>query len=296
MGDRGVELLRSKGYVGVYVSVLEESDNLSFENHPRRVIGVIGIVDQIEKNAESTILALQSMGIDVWMCTGDHFTTARAVAGMVGIEESNICADVTPEGKDTLIKRLKQRKLKKHGPLSDIRKGTVQGKVAMVGDGINDAIALKSADVGIGIGAGTSVAVESADIVLVKSNLHDVVVALHLSRCVFTRIKVNFFWAMGYNLFAIPFAAGAFYHFTDWRVPPAFAGFMMAFSSVSVVTSSLFLKCYSKPRIDENGVIINQGVFAHIQRCAIQTFYHIASTFSLSKKSPNRRDWESVIV
>ena len=109
------------------------------------------------------------------------------------------------------------------------------------------------ADVGIAIGAGTEVAVEAADIVLVRSSLHDVVVALHLSQVVFRRIMMNFIWAVGYNLFALPFAAGVLYPFTDFRLPPEMAGLMMAFSSVSVVTSSLLLRNYRRPAIREDG-------------------------------------------
>jgi len=253
IGDIEIERLRSDGHVGVYVSVMEEF--FSSETHQRRIIGVLGIVDSIEADAVTMVSALKSMNIDVWMCTGDHEATAKAVARSVGIEEENICANVTPEGKADLVTRLQKRKRStKHR-----WKREISGRVAVVGDGINDSIALARADVGIAIGAGTQVAVEAADIVLVRSNLHDVVVALHLSRCVFNRIKVNFVWAMGYNIFALPFAAGAFYHWTEWRVPPAFAGFMMAFSSVTVVTSSLLLRCYSKPSISEKGSILDNG-------------------------------------
>ena len=297
IGDKEINLLRSQGYVGVYVSVMEDSKKLSFENNHRRVIGVLGIIDKVETDAQTTVSALKSMGIDVWMCTGDHEITAKAVARDVGIHETNICASVTPEGKADLVRRL-QRTIKIQKPyLCCFGKSRSTRKVAMVGDGINDSIALARADVGIAIGAGTEVAVEAADIVLVRSELHDIVVALHLSRCVFNRIKINFVWAMGYNLFAIPFAAGILYNLTEWRVPPAFAGFMMAFSSVSVVTSSLFLRCYSKPRISESGKILPQGVFYRIHRCIMTAFYKIAYAFTTrGQNGYHTGDLESMIV
>jgi P-type Cu+ transporter len=107
--------------------------------------------------------------------------------------------------------------------------------------------------VGLAIAAGTQVAIEAAEVVLMRSSLSDVVVALHLSRVVFRRIMINFFWATGYNIFALPFAAGILYPFTDFRIPPEFAGLMMAFSSVSVVTSSLMLRTYQRPIFHEDG-------------------------------------------
>jgi Cu+-exporting ATPase len=253
-GDREVKYLRSLGHVGVYVSVISD-ENSQNPNEQRRIIGCLGILDSLKTNARSTITALQSMGVEVWMCTGDHDETAQAVAKSVGIVPANVCSNVSPEGKADLITRL-QKRVKTSG-----RPGT-SGKVAIVGDGINDSIALARADVGIAIGAGTEVAVEAADIVLVRSTLHDVVVALHLSRVVFNRIKMNFVWAMGYNLMALPFAAGFFFPFTDFRLPPAFAGIMMAFSSVSVVTSSLLLRGYRKPIVNDDGSIFEQGCWA----------------------------------
>jgi len=253
LGNKDAEYLRTHGHIAVYVSVVAESGS-----NLRRVIGVLGIIDSIELDASSTVAALQRMGIEVWMCTGDHELTAKAVAQEVGIDARNVCANVSPEGKADLVTRLQRRRRASNSFFR--RNEKCGGKVAVVGDGINDSIALARANVGIAIGAGTEVAVEAADIVLVRSNLHDAVVALHLSRVVFNRIKTNFVWAMGYNLFALPFAAGVFYPLTDWRLPPAFAGLMMAFSSVSVVTSSLLLRLYTKPIIGVDGCVEDTGL------------------------------------
>jgi len=252
--DNDVHSLRSQGQIGVYVSVKNNTQETSaFNTTQFHIIGVIGVIDPLKSEAKSTILALQNMGVEVWMCTGDHEATAIAVAQKVGIDKHNVCSDVKPEGKADLIRRLQKRRMGRSGGKD------VLNKVAVVGDGINDAVALAQSDVGIAIGAGTEVAVEAADIVLVRSSLHDVVVSLHLSRVVFDRIRLNFVWAMAYNLFALPFAAGVLYPFTDWTLPPAFAGLMMAFSSVSVVTSSLMLRLYVKPIIHEDGTLDEQG-------------------------------------
>jgi len=265
VGDADIQDMRQSGKVGVYVSILPEKQYLervdcSGKPHCRRVIGVLGIADPIEQEAKTTVLALQKMGIDVWMCTGDDEVTALAVANQVGIDEANVCAGVKPEGKADLVTRLQKRR-----SVNNRSKHKHQnGRVAMVGDGINDAIALARADVGIALGAGTEVAVEAADMVLVRSSLHDVVVALHLSRVVFRRIRINFVWAMGYNLLALPVAAGALYPFLSWRLPPEFAGLMMAFSSVSVVTSSLLLRTYTKPIILEDGSFARPRCFGKL--------------------------------
>jgi Cu+-exporting ATPase len=293
-GDREVKYLRSLGHIGVYVSVISE-DKLKGANEQMRTIGVLGVVDSIEANARSTIAALKGMGIEVWMCTGDHEVTAKSVAANVGIEEQNVCANVTPEGKADLVSRLQRRTKNGNGSSLLNQSNSSLCKVAVVGDGINDSIALARADVGIAIGAGTSVAVEAADIVLVRSNLYDVVVALHLSRVVFDRIKLNFFWAIGYNIFALPFAAGLFYPWTDWRLPPAFAGFMMAFSSVSVVTSSLLLNLYTKPVIHEDGVMHNERCCSFLWTGIRRVFSFISSLCS-RKERLHGTGWESVIV
>jgi Cu+-exporting ATPase len=223
------------------------------------------------------------MGVEVWMCTGDHELTAQAVARTIGIDEDNVCSSVKPEGKADLIKRLQRRRTR----------AEVDNKVAVVGDGINDAVALAQADLGIAIGAGTEVAVEAADVVLVRSSLYDVVVALHLSRVVFDRIRYNFVWAMGYNLIALPFAAGLFYPFTDWTLPPAFAGLMMAFSSVSVVVSSLLLRTYVKPEILEDGTLLERGCTSYCHCFGI-----VGKCYSCLFNNPfafsRRRLWQQV--
>lgn len=272
-GGGEVSQLRELGQIGVYVSVLKSSSEApvadllgpqsqQLKREPsqrqRRVVGVLGVVDPVCQQAKSTVAALKELGVDVWLCTGDHELTARAVARQVGIDDENVCAGVKPDEKAELVTRLQARRgwtsetLRKRQSSENSSVGSCS-RVGFVGDGINDSIALARANVGIAIGAGTEVAVEAADIVLVRSNLHDVVVALHLSQVVFRRIRMNFVWAMAYNLLALPFAAGILYPFTDFRLPPEYAGLMMAFSSVSVVTSSLLLRNYKMPIIHEDG-------------------------------------------
>jgi Cu+-exporting ATPase len=249
----------------VYVSVLEAGASTS-----RRVIGVLGIVDPLKTGAKSAVAALQNMGVEVWLCSGDHELTARAVAKEVGIDPENVCAGVPPEGKADLVSHLQKKRLDDDPTRSRfLPRRRTHRMVAMVGDGINDAIALARADVGIAIGTGTEVAVEAADVVLVRSSLHDVVVAIHLSKVVFRRIMMNFAWAMGYNIFALPFAAGILYPFTEYRLPPELAGLMMAFSSVSVVTSSLLLRNYQRPEILGDGSIKGgDGLRSRVTRVA----------------------------
>jgi P-type Cu+ transporter len=246
-GDEEAARLRHEGKITVYLSVFQQNAPTIPAEKRRRVIGVFGIADQIKPEARSTVAALQKQGMDVWMCTGDHAVTALAVAQHVGISPENVCSSVTPQGKADLVTRLQKS--------FSASNGTKGKRVAMVADGVNDAVALARADVGIAIGAGTEVAVEAADLVLVRSNLHDVVVAYHLSSVTFRRIMLNFFWAMCYNLCALPFAAGVLYPFIDFRLPPEVAGLMMAMSSVSVVTSSLLLRLYRRPTILADGTM-----------------------------------------
>ncbi|XP_042476754.1 copper-transporting ATPase HMA4-like [Macadamia integrifolia] len=194
-----------------------------------KVAGAFAVTDPVKPEAERVVSFLQSMNISSIMVTGDNWATARAIAKEIGID--NVFAETDPIGKANKIKELQM-------------KGVA---VAMVGDGINDSPALVAADVGMAIGAGTNVAIEAADIVLIKSNLEDVVTAIDLSRKTLNRIRLNYAWALGYNVLGMPIAAGILFPFTGIRLPPWLAGACMAASSLSVVCSSLLLQSYKKP-------------------------------------------------
>ncbi|NQU79417.1 heavy metal translocating P-type ATPase [Candidatus Woesearchaeota archaeon] len=188
------------------------------------IIGIIAVADTLKEHSREAVQELHDLNIQVVMITGDNKRTGEAMAKQAGI--SRILAEVLPEDKANEIK-----KLQKEGK-----------KVAMVGDGINDAPALTQADIGIAIGSGTDVAIESGDIILIKDDLRDVVTAMNLSRKTMKKIKQNLFWAFFYNAVGIPLAAGVFYPWTGWLLSPIFAGGAMALSSVSVVSNSLLLK------------------------------------------------------
>jgi Cu+-exporting ATPase len=196
----------------------------------RQLVGVFGIGDDVKPEARACVSTLHRMGIATYMVTGDNKRAASVIASSVGITE--VFAEVFPGQKSEMVKRLRAA-------------GHV---VAMVGDGLNDSPALAESDVGIAIGAGTDVAIEAADIILVRSDLRDVVTAVDLSRTTFARIRLNYMWAICYNILGIPLAAGLFTPY-GIMVPPIVAGLAMAFSSVSVVVSSLLLKRYRKPII-----------------------------------------------
>jgi P-type Cu+ transporter len=283
--EQALDLRTRGGQIAIYVSVRSLADNAC----GRIVIGVFGILDPVQKEAASTVAALTKLGVDVWMCTGDHLTTAIAVARQIGIQDENVCAGVTPEGKADLVTRLQRRER----PKNRFGRSLKTGRVAVVGDGINDSVALARADVGIAIGTGTAVATQAADVVLVRSCLHDVVVALHLSRVVYRRILLNFVWAMGYNIFALPFAAGVMY---PHRLRPELAGLMMAFSSVSVVTSSLLLNRYRRPTIAQDGTLTGgNGCLSRIQAIAIYVFARCNSrTYENVPLKPSQLDLELV--
>ncbi len=199
-----------------------------------RACGVLAISDRLKDSARQAVSDLQKMNLSVVMITGDNAKSAAAVAGQLGIKE--VLAQVLPEDKSNEIKRLQQS----------------GSKVAFVGDGINDAPALAQADVGIAIGSGTDVAIETGEIVLMKDDLLAVVAAIELSRKVISRIKLNIFWAFAYNVALVPVAAGALYPAFGITFRPELAGLAMALSSVTVVSFSLLLKKYIPPSI-QNG-------------------------------------------
>jgi len=196
-----------------------------------KVRAAIAVADTIKTESRAVVRYLSDHGIEVWMVTGDNKQTAEAIAGQAGI--TNVFAEVLPAHKKNKVEELQAR-------------GHI---VAMVGDGVNDSPALAQAEVGIAIGAGTDVAIETADVVLMKSNLKDIITTVDLSRTTYRRIQINFGWAFGYNILAIPIAAGAFYPAVHVALPPWLAGAVMAMSSVSVVTSSLLLKLFRPPNL-----------------------------------------------
>lgn len=197
-----------------------------------RLLGIIGVADTIKDDSQSAISQMKNMGIRVIMLTGDNETTANAVGKQAGVDE--VIAGVLPKGKESAVRRLRK-----------------EGKVIMVGDGINDAPALTRADIGIAIGAGADVAIDAADVVLMKSRLSDVPAAIRLSRAVLRNIHENLFWAFIYNIIGIPLAAGAFTALLGWKLSPMFGAAAMSLSSFCVVTNALrlnFFKVHSSKK------------------------------------------------
>ena len=196
-----------------------------FFGNEDRLLGVIAVADVIKEDSPQAIKELQNMGIHVVMLTGDNERTAKAIGQQAGVDE--VIAGVLPEGKEQVIRKLKEK-----------------GKVAMVGDGINDAPALTRADMGIAIGAGTDVAVDAADVVLMKSRLSDVPAAIRMSRATLRNIHENLFWAFFYNIIGIPLAAGVWYPLFGWKLNPMFGAAAMSLSSFCVVSNALRLNLF----------------------------------------------------
>ena len=210
----------------------EQSERLSEEGktpllfaRDGELCGIIAVADVIKADSPQAIKEMRNMGIRVVMLTGDNERTAKAIGARAGVDE--VIAGVLPDGKESVVRELKQK-----------------GKVIMVGDGVNDAPALTSADIGIAIGAGADVAVDAADVVLMKSRLSDVPAAIRLSRAALRNIHENLFWAFIYNIIGIPLAAGVFIGVLGWQLNPMFAAAAMSLSSFSVVTNALRLNFF----------------------------------------------------
>ena len=201
-----------------------------------KLLGIIAVADTIKKDSKEAIQALKNRNIDVVLLTGDHKNTAMAIAKEAGIKK--VIAEVLPTDKEEHIRELME----------------AGHKVAMVGDGINDSPALARADVGIAIGAGTDIAIESADIVLMHSSLKDVATAIDLSKAVIRNIKQNLFWAFFYNSIGIPLAAGVFYLSLGWKLSPMFGAAAMGMSSVCVVSNALRLRAFKPKKVNKNSI------------------------------------------
>jgi Cu+-exporting ATPase len=225
--DRGIDV--PENIEAAQAELEEQGKTVIMVSLDGKIIGMAAIADKLKDTARDTIAQLQKMKLRVAMITGDNARSASAIAGQIGIQD--VFSQVLPEEKANEIKKLQE-------------KGSV---VAFVGDGINDAPALAQADVGIAIGSGTDVAIETGEIVLMRDDLLDVVAAIQLSRKVISRIKQNIFWAFAYNVALVPLAAGALYPFFGITFRPELAGLAMALSSVTVVTLSLWLKRYMPP-------------------------------------------------
>ena len=225
-------------------SLAEQGKTPLYFAEDKKLLGVIAVADVVKPTSKQAIAEFRNMGIDVVMLTGDNKRTAEAIGKQMNL--TKVVAEVLPQDKEKEVRRIQQ-----------------QGKkVAMIGDGINDAPALARADVGVAIGAGTDVAIESADIVLMKSDLLDGVAAIQLSRAVIRNIKQNLFWAFFYNVIGIPLAAGIFFTTLGWKLNPMFAAAAMSCSSVFVVTNALRLKLFQpdfrKGKTIENNIIEKQ--------------------------------------
>ncbi len=229
MEQKGVAL---SAFEDVARRLAEEGKTPLYFAENGRLLGILAIADGVKETSFAAIRELQAMGVKLVLLTGDNERTARAIARQLGI--GDVLSDVLPQDKEKCIARLQG-----------------EGRcVAMVGDGINDAPALARADVGLAIGAGTDVAIESADVVLMKSDLRDVPAAISLSRAVIRNIKENLFWAFFYNAIGIPIAAGAFYPAFQFKLNPMFAAAAMSLSSVCVVSNALRLRGWKPNHMD----------------------------------------------
>ena len=247
----GGSLKYMRGRTALSPDVIRQAENLAGEGKTPlafalggRFLGLIAVADTLKEDSPEAVAAMKKMGLKVVMLTGDNERTARAIGAQAGVDE--VIAGVLPDGKEEVIRRLK-----------DV------GKVIMVGDGINDAPALTRADIGIAIGAGTDVAIDAADVVIMRSRLSDAAAALRLSRATLRNIHENLFWAFCYNVIGIPLAAGVFYPLFGWQLSPMFGAAAMSLSSFCVVTNALRLNLFKlhDGRRDQPGKPVSEEDF-----------------------------------
>lgn len=227
MQEKGIDVSEQRQTID---ALAQQGKTPLFFAKNKSIMGIIAVADVVKETSAAAVRELKDMNIDVVMLTGDNKATAKAIGDSCGID--NVVAEVLPQDKEQQVRQLQQGGY----------------RVAMVGDGINDAPALAKADVGVAIGAGTDIAIDSADVVLVKSSLLDIVKLIQLSRATMRNIKENLFWALIYNTIGIPLAAGVFFSLLGWRLNPMYGAAAMCFSSVCVVLNALRLRTF-KPRL-----------------------------------------------
>lgn len=227
MQEKGIDVSEQRQTID---ALAQQGKTPLFFAKNKSIMGIIAVADVVKETSAAAVKELKDMNIDVVMLTGDNKATAKAIGDSCGID--NVVAEVLPQDKEQQVRQLQQN----------------GHRVAMVGDGINDAPALAKADVGVAIGAGTDIAIDSADVVLVKSSLLDIVKLIQLSRATMRNIKENLFWALIYNTVGIPLAAGVFFSFLGWRLNPMYGAAAMCFSSVCVVLNALRLRTF-RPKL-----------------------------------------------
>lgn len=236
------EMSLSKEIMDISDRLAEEGKTPVFFSKNNDIIGIISLADKVKDDSQAAIMELNELGIETYMLTGDNQKTAKAIGNIVGIK--NVISEVLPGEKENVIRKLSDG-----------------GKVAMVGDGINDAPALTSADVGIAIGAGSDIAIDSADIVLVNNSLLDVAAAVRLSRATLRNIKENLFWAFFYNILMIPLAAGLYANLLGWTMNPMWGAAAMSLSSFCVCMNALrlnYCKIYKDDKDDKEQVVMEE--------------------------------------
>lgn len=247
-------------------ALANEGKTILFFASEKKFFGCLAVADVIKDDAKEAIAELKSLGIGVAMITGDNRLAAQSIAKQAGIPSENIFAEVLPSGKEKIIRAIQENVQKNFGK---------ETKIAFVGDGINDAPALARADLGIAIGAGTDIAIDAADVVLMKNHLMDLVASFKIGRATLKTIRENLFWAFFYNVIGIPLAAGAFVKFFGWSLSPMFGAAAMSLSSVSVVSNALRLNFFNPYRKNHSSAKSETILFTELHEKGEETMQKI---------------------